>query len=201
MHDQVAHESRHNGSIRGNFTVALLELIKEAVLTIAYNELYLVYQSGFTGIAMVLTSFESIKSISGSILTAKVITKIGFYSRLRNDTRSLKKVCYRNHVILMEGGAAHRGGSTLTAVYFPGCESLGCDIVQAERNSALILIYEDASLVLQLEAQDRVYFAVTDARVTGHGLDQDIPLGLLFGRLNIITGIPENPNFFFSNDA
>ena len=54
MHDQVAHESRHNGSIRGNFTVALLELIKEAGLTITYNELYLVYQSEFTGIAMVL---------------------------------------------------------------------------------------------------------------------------------------------------
>ena len=38
---------------------------------------------------------------------------------------------------------------------------------------------EEASLVLQLNARGRVYFTVTDPRVTGHGLlrlDQDIPL-------------------------
>ena len=38
--DQVARESRHNGSIRGNFTVALFESINKAGLTITYNELY-----------------------------------------------------------------------------------------------------------------------------------------------------------------
>ena len=38
--DQLARETRRNGSVRGNFTVALLELINETGLTITYNELY-----------------------------------------------------------------------------------------------------------------------------------------------------------------
>ena len=68
---------------------------------------------------------------------------------------------------------------------------------------------EEASLVLQLNAQGRVRFTVTDPRVTGHGLfrlDQDIPLDNLDSVIRAAQHyywhlLRKNPHFSFINNA
>ena len=68
---------------------------------------------------------------------------------------------------------------------------------------------EEASLVLQLNSQDRVHFTVTDPRVTGHGLfrlDQDIPLDNLDSVIRAAQHyhwhlLRENPKFSFSDNT
>ena len=68
---------------------------------------------------------------------------------------------------------------------------------------------EEASLVLQLDAQGRVHFTVTDPRVTDHGLSrlvEDIPLDNLESVIRAAQHyhwhlLRENPDFSFSNNA
>jgi hypothetical protein len=94
--DQVSCESSHNGSIRGHFTVALLQLGEEAGLTITYNELLQAFiwhtrvSSVFDSLKFIVTVLTSFDPIPASILSAKVTIKIVFYLSLRSDPRSLK---------------------------------------------------------------------------------------------------------------
>ena len=68
---------------------------------------------------------------------------------------------------------------------------------------------EEASLVLQLNAQGRVHFTFTDSRVTDHGLsrlDRDIPLDNLESVIRAAQHynwhlLRENPDFSFSDDS
>ena len=68
---------------------------------------------------------------------------------------------------------------------------------------------EEASLVLQLNAQGKVHFTIMDPRVTGHGLsrlDQDIPLDNLDSVIRAAQHyhwhlLRENPKFSFGNDT
>jgi hypothetical protein len=176
------------------------------------------------------------------------------------------RVCYRNQIILMEGGAAHgvTGGNeeflvsdghstfplTIEKIYsfyskmkspngipwpfedriltafqkvsgekarlqlyiFP--DANGRDVILSKLSEIQHLFSctnteEEASLVLQLNDQGRVYFTVTDPRVTDHGLsrlDQDIPLDNLESIIRAAQHyhwhlLRENPNFSFSNNA
>ena len=176
------------------------------------------------------------------------------------------RVCYRNQIIIMEGGAAHgvTGGEeeflvsdghstfslTIEKVYsfysemkssigipwpfedrivtafqkvsgekarlrlyiFP--DANGRDVILSKLSEIQHLFScmnteEEASLVLQLNAQGRVYFTVTDPRVTRHGLfklDQDIPLDNLESVIRAAQHyhwhlLRENPDFSFSNNT
>ena len=176
------------------------------------------------------------------------------------------KVCYRNQIILMEGGAAHgvTGGKeeflvsdghtafplTIEKVYpfysemkstkgipwpfedrivtafqkvlgekarlqlyiFP--DANGRDVIlyklsEVQHLFSCINTEEEASLVLQLNAQGRVHFTVTDPRVTDHGLsrlNKDFPLDNLESVIRAAQHyhwhlLRENPHYSFSNNT
>ena len=120
------------------------------------------------------------------------------------ERHSQFKVCYRNQVILMEGGAAHREEARLQLYIFPDAKAW--DVILSKL-SEIQHLFSCMKMHLSCFNSKHRTESISQSQTRESPVMDLIKIchlvisTLLFGRLNIITGIPENPNFFFSNDA